>query len=205
MVLPICSCHCAFSCLGGSSSRLSMTRTHFQSDHLSLLLVLDDCTIFQHQHQQLLKSLKQPTWTCCEPTPHSHRHFLLSCSLSASSPPLPPRGSHSLDDFETPGSQRGLCSPGIAETASSCHRPPQKSAPRPHRRWVGATGGRRGACPSFVGGRFHGGRRCTRCSRRGGGSPGSRGSTQFPFAPVCCHLGSWLSCVKQSNLCEKSI
>ena len=88
-MLPICSCHCAFSCLGGSSSRLSMTRTHFQSDHLSLLLVLDDCTICQHQHQQLLKSFKQP----CLDNPPGHavsRHLTLIVTSSSPAHPPPP-------------------------------------------------------------------------------------------------------------------
>ena len=86
MVLPICSCHCAFSCLGGSSSRLSMTRTHFQSDPLCLLLDLDGCTIC---YQQLPKSLKQP---CLDDLPgHAvSRHLTLIVTSSSPAHPPPP-------------------------------------------------------------------------------------------------------------------
>ena len=135
------------------------------------------------------------TWTCCEPKPHSHRHCLPSCSLSSSSPPLQfhPRGSHCLGDSETRDCQRGLGSPGIAGTASSCHRPPRKSAPRPHPHWPAETGGRwMGGFQSFEAERFLWEKLCIRCLKRGAGLPGSRGLTQSPFAPVCFHLG-WFS------------
>ena len=178
-------------------SSLSSTSTSVAAQFLincCQLKELQVCTF--KAFQPCLLRIMMATWTCCEPTPHSHRHCLLSCSPSASSPPLPPQRSHCLDDSETPDCQRGLCSPGIGGTASSCHPPPQKSAPRPHQHWAAATGGQWGGC--FLAGRFHGGTLCTRCSQRGGGLPGSRGSTQSPCAQVCSHLGAGWFSVKNS-------
>ena len=82
MVLPICSCHCAFSCLGGSSSRLSMTRTHFQSDPLSLLdLDLGGCTIFINSCQRVSSKL---------PGHAVSRHLTLIITSSSPAHPPPP-------------------------------------------------------------------------------------------------------------------